>query len=503
MGLWASEACIALILITIHVVFVLLKYTRRKLDGTSLPLPPGPVGLPLIGNFLYFIGPLRRNPHRGLACLAEAYGPIVSFRPGTAKNFVLVSSPEAAREALVANDAGLTARPVADNARALAHSAGSVFVLPGSDPLWKKHRITIGARFSGRSLNVTRPMRDRNARQIAEHFRACSSREVSVGEALMSTALNSVSNVLFSKDVVDAHALGEAHVFKELVVKLTADTAKPNISDAFPFLAPLDLLGSRRSFSRTLDKFYKLLNAEFVEPRLATGEKHDDVLDDILAQYAKSQLTHSDITKFLTDMFVAGSDTSALTVQWAMAQLLRHPDKMQKVHTELAANLGSKEFVEESDLVQLPYIKAVVKETLRLHPVTPLIPREVVSDDMCLGGFHIPIGTSVFLNVWAIGRDPASWPQPEEFMPERFLGDRAVDYRGSDFSFKPFGAGRRVCPGLDISARFVPHLLASILHKIDWRLPNGMAPEDVDLSDNHRTNLDLATPLRAIPMFIA
>lgn len=201
-------------------------------------------------------------------------------------------------------------------------------------------------------------------------------------------------------------------------------------------------------------------------------------------------------------MFISGSDTSALTVQWAMAQLLRHPDKMEKVRAELAANLSSKEFVEESDLVQLPYVQAVVKETLRLHPATPLIPREVVSDSMSLGGFHIPVGTCIFLNLWAIGRDPASWPQPEEFVPERFLGDRAVDYRGSNFAFKPFGAGRRVCPGLDISARFVPHLLASILHKIEWRLPEGMAPVDVDLTDHHRTMLDLATPLRAVPVSI-
>ncbi|GJN13199.1 hypothetical protein PR202_ga31543 [Eleusine coracana subsp. coracana] len=187
---------------------------------------------------------------------------------------------------------------------------------------------------------------------------------------------------------------------KELIVKLTTETSKPNISDAFPFLAPLDLLGSRRSFSRSQVKLYKFLDEEFVEPRLATGENHDDVLDDILSQYAKSQLTRSDITRFLA---------------------------MQKVRTELTANLGSKEFVEESDLVQLPYVQPVVKETLGC---------------MC-----------VFINLWAIGRDPASWPQPEEFMPERFLGNRVVDYRGSDFAFKPFGAGRRVCPGLDISAR--------------------------------------------------
>ncbi|GJN13200.1 hypothetical protein PR202_ga31544 [Eleusine coracana subsp. coracana] len=166
MGLLTLQACIALTLITIHAVFVLrLQYRRKKHSNASLPLPPGPLRLPFIGNLLYFIGPLRHNPHRGLARLAQTYGPVVSFRPGTAQNIVLVSSPDAAREALAANDAALTARPVPNNAHCLAHCAGSLFFLPASDPLWKKHRVTIGARFSGRSLNVTRPMRDRNARR--------------------------------------------------------------------------------------------------------------------------------------------------------------------------------------------------------------------------------------------------------------------------------------------------------------------------------------------------
>lgn len=186
-----------------------------------------------------------------------------------------------------------------------------------------------------------------------------------------------------------------------------------------------------------------------------------------------------------------------------MAELLCHPDKMEKLQAEIAANLGSKEFVEECDLNKLPYLHAVVKETLRLHPAVPLAPRKVVADHVLLGGYHVPMGSCVLINLWAIGRDPTSWSSPEDFIPERFLGAQALHFRGSDFAYRPFGAGRRVCPGLDLAARFVPLLLASILHDVHWTLPDGMAPNDIDLSDHCATVLELATPLRAVPLSTA
>jgi cytochrome P450 len=183
-----------------------------------------------------------------------------------------------------------------------------------------------------------------------------------------------------------------------------------------------------------------------------------------------------------------------------MAQLLRHPEKMKKAAAELAEQLGSKDFVTESDLNKLPYLHAVVKETLRLHPAVPIIPREVVEDGVSLGGFNVPKGTGVVVNLWAIGRDEKAWPSPEEFIPERFLAAGEVRSVVKDIAYRPFGAGRRVCPGMEYTARSVPLLLAAILHKIEWELPDGVAPEDMDLNDRYGTVLNLATPLRAVPV---
>ncbi|KAJ1287584.1 hypothetical protein BS78_02G021300 [Paspalum vaginatum] len=475
---------------------------------SALPPPPGPVGNPVLGNLLYVIGPLRHNPHRGLAKLSGTYGPILSLRLGLTRTLVVVSSSAVAHEALVKKDAALAARLVPDNVQALSYGTTSMVFLPSSDQLWKRLRVVTGAGFSSsRGLDVIRPILERRARGLAEHLRSpsCSGgRPVNIRDAVNTTILSVISNVLFSEDVVAD--------FKSLIVPVLEEWSKPSVCDAFPLLAPLEhLLGSRRRISTHLAKLYKFFDQGIIERRLAAASSsedqdhhHDDLLDALLSKhYSMSKLTRQEITTFLTDMFIAASDTSTVTVQWAMARLLCHPEKMKKVKAELATQLGSQNFVAESDLNKLPYLHGVVKETLRLHPAVPLIPREVVAEDgVSLGGFRVPKGTGVVVNLWAIGRDKAAWPdRPEEFIPERFLADGAQKQQLKE-DFRPFGAGRRVCPGTDYTMRSVPLLLASLLHKIQWVLPDGLKPEDMDLGDRYGTVLNLATPLHAVPVIM-
>ncbi|KAF7005523.1 hypothetical protein CFC21_020639 [Triticum aestivum] len=509
----ALLACMAVTtLITIHTRHILRKHGRKRV---SPPQPPGPAGHPILGNLLYVIGPLRNNPHTALASLAQTYGPILSLRLGLTRTIVVVSSAAAAHEALAKNDAALASRLVPDTVHAMSYGATSMVFLPSSNPLWKQDRVIMGARFSsGRGLDTIRPILECHAGHLTEYLRACSSTgmPVIIREAVNRTVLNVISNILFSEDVVDLRAPG-AQPFRGLIVPVLEEWSKSNVSDAFPFLAPIDhLLGSRRRISIHLAKLFNFFDQEIVQRRLArtstnTGsEKNNDMLDILLARQAMSKLTRQEIITFLTDMFIAASDTSTVTVQWAMAQLLRHPEKMEKVRHELRAcvGVGSNDFVKESDLDNLPYLHAVVKETLRLHPAVPLIPREVAADGVSLGGFPVPIGTGVVVNLWAIGRDPTVWPQSDKFMPERFLaagaGDAVHFQVKDDYTYRPFGAGRRVCPGMDYALRSVPLLLASLVHKTEWRLPDGMAPEDIDLNDRYGTVLNLATPLYVVPL---
>ena len=179
-------------------------------------------------------------------------------------------------------------------------------------------------------------------------------------------------------------------------------------------------------------------------------------------------------------MFGAGTDTSYIVLEWAMAELIRNSQAMEKLQDEVRGIATGKGLVREEDLSELSYLKAVIKEVLRLHPPAPLLlPRESM-DDCRLKGYEIPRRTRVIVNGWAIGRDPKVWEAPEEFRPERFMGNQ-IDFKGNDFQFIPFGSGRRICPGMNFAISTVELALANLIQCFDWELPHGTAKEDLDM----------------------
>lgn len=200
-------------------------------------------------------------------------------------------------------------------------------------------------------------------------------------------------------------------------------------------------------------------------------------------------------------MFTAGTDTTTSTLEWAMTELLHNPKALSKVQAELRSVIGAGKKVEEEKVDELPYLKAVIKETLRLHPPLPfLVPHKAMESCKMLG-FHIPKETQILVNVWAIGRDPKTWKDPVEFKPERFLeGETAADYKGHHFEFIPFGSGRRICPAVPLVSRVLPLALGSALHSFDWVLGGGMKPEEMDMNERMGITLRKAVPLRAIPI---
>lgn len=200
------------------------------------------------------------------------------------------------------------------------------------------------------------------------------------------------------------------------------------------------------------------------------------------------------------EMFTAGTDTTTSTLEWAMAELLRNPKTLKKVQSELRTTLGSKKKLDDRDIENLPYLKAVIKETLRLHPPLPFLVPHMAMDSCEMFGFYIPKGTQILVNVWAIGRDPKTWENPLEFKPERFLEPSTVDYKGHHFEFIPFGSGRRICPAVPLASRVLPLALGSLLLLFDWVLAHGMKPEDMDMTERMGITLRKAVPLKVIPI---
>jgi cytochrome P450 len=194
-------------------------------------------------------------------------------------------------------------------------------------------------------------------------------------------------------------------------------------------------------------------------------------------------------------MAVGGGDTSTNTVEFAMAEIMNKPEVYEKAQQELEAIVGKDSIVEESHLHKLPYLSAVMKETLRLHPALPLLLHHCPTETCTVGGYTIPKGCRVFINAWAIHRDPSNWENPLVFDPDRFL-DIKYDYTGSDFNYLPFGSGRRICPGEAMAERLVMHLLATLLHNFHWKMPQG---DKLDLSEKFGFALKKKVPLVAIP----
>lgn len=200
-------------------------------------------------------------------------------------------------------------------------------------------------------------------------------------------------------------------------------------------------------------------------------------------------------------MFTAGTDTTTSTLEWAMAELLHNPITLKKVQAELRRTLSPEKKLEEKDIENLPYLKAVIKETLRLHPPLPFLLPHMATNSCKMLGYHIPKETQILVNAWAIGRDPKSWDEPLVFKPERFLDQHNVlDYKGQHFEFIPFGSGRRMCPAIPLASCVLPLALGSLLQAFDWMLADGVKPGNMDMTERMGITLKKFVPLKVVPM---
>ncbi|CAN6162312.1 unnamed protein product [Urochloa humidicola] len=265
------------------------------------------------------------------------------------------------------------------------------------------------------------------------------------------------------------------------------------------------LTSRREGLFWELDAFYEKVIDLHLDPSRATEVNGPDFIDILLGIMSENQqgsssfrYTRDHVKGILSDTFLGGVDTGSITMVWAMAELIRKPRFLKKVQEEIRAVVGNKERVQPDDLPKLRYLKMVLKETLRLHPAVPmLVPRETMQA-VSIGGYDVPAKTRIFVNVWAIGRDPASWASPNEFDPDRFDGSD-MDFNGAHFELLPFGAGRRMCPGLAMGVSTMEFTMANLLYCFDWELPEGMTIEDVSMEEAGGLTVHKKTPLILVP----
>ncbi|CAN1334737.1 Geraniol 8-hydroxylase [Linum perenne] len=467
---------------------------RSMSNKTPANLPPGPFRLPIIGN-LHNLGD---KPHISLAELAKIHGPLMTLKLGQVTTIV-ASSPEIAKEILQKHDQVLSDRHLPLAVQAHNHHEFGMTALPVG-PTWRTLRKVCNTYlFTTHKMDSNQDIRRNKIQELIEGVRqnAREGKVVDIGRAAFITSFGVLSRTVISLDVE------EAKEFQEATKGIVEDTGKPNLGDYFPVLGKIDLQGIQRRmrnhYGKVLNLFGRIIDEPLQMERLKKRKSkeyvsNNDMLDTLL-DIAEG---NGEVSMDLNDLFVAGTDTSSVTLEWAMAELIRNPNTFARAKEELDQIIGKGNHLQESDITQLPYLEAILKETFRLHPAAPLLlPRKAGSDvEIC--GFIVPKGAQILVNAWAIGRDPTTWNNPNSFMPERFMGSK-TDVRGHSFELIPFGSGRRICPGLPLAMRMLHLMLGSLIHSFDWKLEDGVDPKNLDMEEKFGTTLQKAKPLLVIP----
>ncbi|KAL5780637.1 hypothetical protein ACOSQ2_011374 [Xanthoceras sorbifolium] len=461
-------------------IFLIIQIHRRATDiTTSVRLPPGPRGLPLIGN-LHQLD--HSKPHYYFFKLSKQFGPLTSLRLGFVPTLV-VSSAKMAKEVMKTHDLKFCSRPALLGQQKLSYNGLDLVFAPFNDYYSEMRKLCVVHLFNTNKVQQYRPIREdevsRMIEKISKSAAAVATKPVNLSELMMSLTSTIICRIGFGKRYEDEGV--ERSRFHALLNETQAMFGIFFFSDYFPFMGWVDkltgLISRLEKNFKEFDAFYQKLIDEHLDPKRPKSDQKDiiDVLLEIKKQRGfKIDLTWDHIKGILMNVFVAGTDTSAASVIWAMTYLMKYPREMIKVQEEVRNLIGGKGFVDEDDVQKLPYLKAIIKETMRLQPVAPLLlPRET-TEKCILDGYEIPSKTLVFVNTWAIGRDPEVWDNPERFI------DSSIDMKGQHFELIPFGAGRRICPGLHMGIATVELALANLLYKFDWEMPVGLKKEALD-----------------------
>ncbi|CAI0404284.1 unnamed protein product [Linum tenue] len=481
-------------------LFLILLRNRRP----SVQLPPGPKPWPILGNILH-VGSM---PHVTFARLSQAHGPLISLRLGT-QLIVVGSSPDAASEILKTHDHELSGRSVPHVSFALDPELNrdSIAWSTHCTDHWRSLRSMVRAElFTSKAVDQQSGIRERQAREMARFLDRRRGEEVRIRDVAFAYTFNGLASAYVSRDLIQLEGGGSERM-SGIVREMMELYAAPNISDLYPSLGGLDLLGLRKRTEECVAKLRELwdpLISERREAKESSGRGSDrDFLDAMLdSGFADEAISYTFLTTVDQELLAAVSDTTSSSMEWALAELLKNPETMTAARREFDDKFSKGHVIKESDLAYLPYLCACVKETLRLHPPAPLLLPRRAATDCHVMGYTVPKAAHVFVNVWAIGRDPRYWEDALSFKPERFLvggSERDVDYKGSHFEFLPFGSGRRICSGLPMAVRKVQLAVATLVHGFDWSLPAGMAAEELEMDERYGVTLMKLNPLVVIP----
>ncbi|KAH9604504.1 hypothetical protein KSS87_005408 [Heliosperma pusillum] len=482
------------ILILTLFTYSLLKFLKK----TPQKLPPGPPKLPLIGN-LHLLSSKTNLPHRQLAALSRQYGRVMMLQLGQVPTIV-VTSAEMAREIMKTHDAVFCNRPQLMVGKEVFYDSKDIGLAPYGEYWRQVRKISTLELFTTKRVGSFRGIREEEGNNLVTLIASQVGGVVNLSKMFFVLACDVMCRATFGKKGTEQGAL------RALTAGVTETCTGFCPADVYPSVKLLQLIGKGKfqKFTKESDRILDPIINEHIQ-RMKQGEEEGDMVD-VLLKYHKDNVTESTDFSMTTDnikgvileLLGGGSENSSATLEWTMAELLKNPRVMDKVQAEVRQVYHEKGSIDETKIHELKYLKQVVREALRLHPPVPLlVPRE--SMQRCqIQSYDFPPKTRVVVNAWAIARDPEYWVEPETFNPERFE-DSSVDYKGNHFELIPFGAGRRRCPGMTLGVANVELPLAMLLYHFNWKLPNGMLPQELDMDESYGLTMRRKNHLLAIP----
>lgn len=412
---------------------------------------------------------------------------------------LVVSSASAAREMLKTHDIIFSNRPQSRIMCKVIYDGKDLVFSPYGE-YWRQIRsICVLQLLSTKKIQSFRKIREEEVDLVIEMIKRSEASPVNMSEIIM----------LFSSNLLCRTAYGKKYAgevgtdFKQLLKEFVEVMGAISMRDFIPWLGWIDRLTGLESqvdkVAKDFDEFLEHVVQEHLEHKNDKEENEKDFVDILLDVQKENAdaLTMNGIKAIVLDMFAAGTDTTYTLLEWTMTELMRHPQIMKKLQNEVRGIIREKSKVSEDDMEMMTYLKAVIREVLRIHPPLPLLLFRENSEDVKIAGYDIAARTQVIINAWAIQRDPTYWEEPDEFRPERFLNS-SVESKWQDFHMIPFGAGRRGCPGVPFALVNAELVLANLVYSFDWKLPEGAEDETSNVPENPGVTINRRDPLMVI-----
>ncbi|EXB56006.1 Trans-cinnamate 4-monooxygenase [Morus notabilis] len=464
---------------------VIVAIVISKLRGKRFKLPPGPIPVPVFGNWLQVGDDLN---HRNLTDLAKKFGDIFLLRMGQ-RNLVIVSSPELAKEVLHTQGVEFGSRT--------RNVVFDIFTGKGQDMVftvygehWRKmRRIMTVPFFTNKVVQQYRYGWESEAASVVEDVKKnpeAARNGIVLRRRLQLMMYNNMYRIMFDRRF-DSE---EDPLFNKLKAlngerSRLAQSFEYNYGDFIPILRPF-LRGYLKICKEVKENRLKLFKDYFVDERkkLSSPKSTDNeglkcAIDHILEAQQKGEINEDNVLYIVENINVAAIETTLWSIEWGIAELVNHPEIQRKLRDELDTVLGRGVQITEPDMLKLPYLQAVIKETLRLRMAIPLLVPHMNLHDAKLGGYDIPAESKILVNAWWLANNPANWKNPEEFRPERFLQEEAkVEANGNDFRYLPFGVGRRSCPGIILALPILGITLGRLVQNFELLPPAGQSKID-------------------------